>query len=238
MFTHVLAPFEGGKEQFPAYYRQFSNWAAASKDHSAMHYLLTWNPDGCLTDAKKEALLEFSVDREAQHLAKDCPKHVGSSGKAAKKEQTRFEKLYQIRMYGLLAVQLGKRLYLCEKIHQIQDEDCGEKLFQALLEWGGAKGVTNQMIMEKALNIVAKAKKARNIKGVDAAAVVELINNIRPDQRVGIDKKFSATVLTIMQTSEMSSLLVQSGKALPATMPRGQTAEWFTRIREIVERNA
>ena len=48
MSTHVLAQFEGDKEQFPAYpLRKSTNRIAASKEHSSMHCLLTWNPDGC-----------------------------------------------------------------------------------------------------------------------------------------------------------------------------------------------
>ena len=96
--------------------------------------------------------------------------------------------------------------------------------------------------MEKALKIVAKVKQARNIKALDAAVqeMLELINYIPPDQRPGIEKMFSAVVLTVMETSEVPSLFVESDKPLPALdlMPRGETAEWFSRIREIVKRNA
>ncbi|KAJ1469607.1 hypothetical protein T484DRAFT_1851131 [Baffinella frigidus] len=87
---------------------------------------------------------------------------------------------------------------------------------EALLKWGGAEGVTNQMIMEKALKIFVKVKKARNIKGLNASVqeMVKLIPYIPPDQHS--DKHISA----------------------PALMLRGETAEWFSRIREIIDRNA
>ena len=72
--------------------------------------------------------------------------------------------------------------------------------------------------MEKSLKIVDKAKQGRNTKGPDAAVqdMVELIKFFLPDQGIGIDKMFSATVLTAMQTSEVPSHLVQSIDLLPA----------------------
>ena len=60
MSTHVLAQFEGDKEQFPAYpLRKSTNRIAASKEHSSMHCLLTWNPDGCsVPNCKLDPLYE------------------------------------------------------------------------------------------------------------------------------------------------------------------------------------
>ena len=37
-------PFGGGKDQFPAYLNHWTNSAAASKEHSALHYLFIWIP--------------------------------------------------------------------------------------------------------------------------------------------------------------------------------------------------
>ena len=143
-------------------------------------------------------------------------------------------------MYALLALKFDSQSYRWANIHEIEDKHCGEALLKALSKWGGAAGVTNQRIMERTLKFIDKVKASRNIKGFDAAVqgMVELINYIVPDQRPCIDKMFSATVLTIMQKSEVPSLLVQTEKPLPDVMPRGETAEWFFRIRDIVDRNA
>ena len=200
------------------------------------------NSDGYVTDAKKKAMLELSSDLMAELPMKDCPAHAGKTSEEAKTELKRHLGIYQRRLYALLTLMFASRSYLWRGIHGIEDKDCGEQLLRALLKWGGAEGFTNQMIMEKALKIVAKVKVARNIKALDAAVqeMLELINYIPPDQRAGIDKLFSAVVLTVMETSEVPSLLVQSDKPLPALdlMPRGETAEWFSRIREILDRNA
>ena len=79
----------------------------------------------------------------------------------------RHQGIYQRRVYALLTLMFASRLYLWRGIHGIEDKDCGEKLLQALLKWGGAEGFINQMIMEKALKIVAKVKQARNLKTLD-----------------------------------------------------------------------
>ena len=83
MSKHVIAPFVGSRKDFPAHYRQFTTWVAARREHSAVHYLLTRNPDGHVTNAKKKALPEFSNNREDGRLAKECPAHVGSNNEPA-----------------------------------------------------------------------------------------------------------------------------------------------------------
>ena len=76
MSTQALDPFAGGKDGFPVYLRDLTTWAAASKEHNSVQYLLARNPGGHVTDAKKKAQLAFSTDREAKQLAKDCPGHA------------------------------------------------------------------------------------------------------------------------------------------------------------------
>ena len=41
MITQVLDPFAGDKKGFPVYLRDRTTWAAASKEHNSVHYLMT-----------------------------------------------------------------------------------------------------------------------------------------------------------------------------------------------------
>jgi len=58
-------PCVGARDKFPAYLSHLTNSAAASKEHSALHYLFIRNPDGYVTEAKKKAMLELSADYES-----------------------------------------------------------------------------------------------------------------------------------------------------------------------------